>query len=272
MAASSDPRERRTASPAGLQTRYMHSEEPCPLSPSPRPRGPRTPAARASPLDGPRTVEYRSTDLLGNVEPVRTLQVILDKTPPATAISASVPPFPADARFALSATDAGSGVDRTEYRIDGGPWIPYTTPFAVPGGAHVIGYLSVDNLGNTEGERTLTVPAEVVLPVEFNWKPLVAAVFTVVLLAAGAWSSRRAPWKVGRGRRAALKALAVFGLPFVVLEAGTGVVSLLTGLLSIPPVLGPGTAVDLAILAAGLAMAAYRGVRARAPDSGPVGR
>ncbi len=55
--------------------------------------------------------------------------------------------------------------------------------------------------------------------------------------------------------------LGITALAFVVLEAATGIASLLTGLL--PPVLGVGTAVDVGILVAGLAVAVYRGVKAR---------
>ena len=214
-------------------------------------------------IDGTKKIEYRSTDLLGNVETVRTLRVVLDNNPPTTSISPSGPPFPVGTPFALSATDGGSGLSRTEYRIDGGDWILYSAPFTVPDGGHVIGYRSRDNLGNAEAERTLVVPAEVVIPAEFNWKPLLALAFTVILLAAGAWSSTWAPWKGQKGRRPTAKAFAVFYLPFVLMEGGTGVVSLLTGLLSIPPLLGTGTAVDLTILLTGIAAAMYRGMKGR---------
>jgi hypothetical protein len=51
---------------------------------------------------------------------------------------------------------------------------------------------------------------------------------------------------------------AVTALPFVLAEAGTGVLSFFTGWLSIPPLLGLGTAVDLAILLVGLAVDGFR--------------
>lgn len=59
----------------------------------------------------------------------------------------------------------------------------------------------------------------------------------------------------------ALRTFALFALPFVLLEAGTRVVSLLTGLLSIPPVIWVGTVVDPVLLAVGLAVPIYRGYR-----------
>ncbi len=215
--------------------------------------------------DGPRTIEYRGVDRLGNREAVLTLVVVLDETPPSTDIAPGAGPSTPETRFSLTATDAGCGVARTEYRVDGGPWIPYAAPFAIPVGEHVIGYRSVDYLGNREAERTLpvTVGGTTVLPAELNWKPLVAAVFTLILALAGAWASRRAPWSGVRGRRGALKAFAFTALPFILLEAATGVVSHFMGLLSIPPVLGVGTAVDSAILGMGLAVAVYRGLRTR---------
>ena len=59
----------------------------------------------------------------------------------------------------LSATDnaGGSGVDKTEYRIDGGAWTTYSGPFAVGSdGPHTVGYRSTDLVGNVEVEKTVS--------------------------------------------------------------------------------------------------------------------
>ena len=56
-------------------------------------------------------------------------------------------------------------------------------------------------------------------------------------------------------------AFAFTSAPFVLAEAATGIVSLVTGQLSIPPILGPGTAVDSAILVAGIAVSLVRAGR-----------
>jgi len=53
---------------------------------------------------------------------------------------------------------------------------------------------------------------------------------------------------------AVAKAFMITSMPFILAEAATGVASFLTGQLSIPPAVGPGTALDLAILVAGLAV------------------
>jgi hypothetical protein len=63
---------------------------------------------------------------------------------------------------------------------------------------------------------------------------------------------------------AVAKAFAIISMPFVLAEAGTGVVSLLTGQLSIPPLIEAGTVVDLSILIAGMCVVL---LRARKPVS-----
>ena len=211
--------------------------------------------------DGIRYVEYRSEDLLGNRESVRNETLVLDDTPPTTTLSPASGPYSKATTFTLSATDAGCGVNGTEVRIDAGAWTPYAGGFALAAGDHVVRYRSVDCLNNTEAERELAVnvgsppppppPPPPPAP-ETNLKPLVAAVFAAILAIAGAWSARRRPWKKGTGGRAMLLAFAFTAIPFVLAEAGTGIISFFIGFLSIPPILGLGTAVDVGILAGGL--------------------
>jgi len=57
---------------------------------------------------------------------------------------------------------------------------------------------------------------------------------------------------------AVAKAFVFTSMPFVFAETMTGTASLLTGRLSIPPLVGAGTAVDLAILLTGMAAAILR--------------
>jgi hypothetical protein len=67
----------------------------------------------------------------------------------------------------LSATDntGGSGVARTEYRIDGAAaWTPYTAAFAAPAGSHTIEYRSVDVAGNTETAKSVAVKVDGTAP------------------------------------------------------------------------------------------------------------
>ena len=99
-----------------------------------------------------------------------------------------------------------------------------------------------------------------------NRKPLVAALLGALLAIAGGWSARRRPWRDERSRRAILLAFALSSLPFVVGEIATGVWSALTRQLMIPPLLGAGTIVDLAIFAIGMVVALLRSShRTRSP-------
>jgi hypothetical protein len=64
---------------------------------------------------------------------------------------------------------------------------------------------------------------------------------------------------------AVAKAFTITSLPFVLAEAGTGIVSLLTGQLSIPPLIGVGTVVDLSILITGICVVLLRARRPVSP-------
>jgi len=214
--------------------------------------------------DGARYVEYLSADRLGSQESLRNTTLVLDDTPPTTTLSPATGPYTNTTTFSLSATDAGSGVNLTEVRIDGGAWTPYAGGFTLAAGNHNVSYRSSDRLGNQEPERTRAVRVEgPPPPATANLKPIVAAVFAMILVFVGAWSAQRAPWPTGSRRK--LLAFLFVAVPFVVAEGATGVLSHLTGLLTLPPILGLGTAVDAAILVAGIVVSAYRVRLAKPP-------
>jgi len=59
----------------------------------------------------------------------------------------------------LTAADEenGSGVGKTEYRLDGEGWTVYTGPVAVAGdGDHTVAYRSTDKAGNVEADKSVT--------------------------------------------------------------------------------------------------------------------
>jgi len=199
--------------------------------------------------EGEHSIEWYSEDNAGNREDVVHRALRVDDTPPSTSISPANCPCTADTLFTLTGTDSGSGVNVTRYRIDGGEWTVYTNGFTVPEGEHNISFYSVDNLNNTEQEDWLMVkpPPNVAV----NYKPIVALIFTIVLLLVGIRSSMRRPWKGGKNRMEVVKAFLITSLPFVLAEGVTGIISFSTGDLSIPPVIGVGTAVDLSILVLG---------------------
>ena len=213
--------------------------------------------------EGQHLLEWFSEDYAGNVEGIRRSSLVVDDTPPSTSIQPGDSSVSVDALFSLAADDGqGCGVAALEYRIDGGSWNAYLAPLSLAEGWHNITYRSWDHLNNTiETMHPVKVVSAELPPggrVEVNYKPIVALMFAIVLLVAGVWSSKRRPWKGGKDKMAVLKAFTFTSMPFVLAEAMTGVVSFLTGQLSMPPLVGAGTAVDLAILLAGLAVAILR--------------
>ena len=85
-----------------------------------------------------------------------------DTEAPVTTATASAQPgadgwYAAAPTITLAASDAGSGVAKTEYAIDGGAWQEYTAPFVVPVGEHTIRYRSTDNAGVVEAEKSVAI-------------------------------------------------------------------------------------------------------------------
>jgi hypothetical protein len=108
------------------------------------------------------TVEFRSTNRDGVVEAAKqvTFTVVPHAAPTTTA---SVLPDPVNGRVVgpatvvLDATDNGSGIARTEFRVDGGVFQPYTGPITVSGfGAHFVQYRSTNGDGVVEATKQVT--------------------------------------------------------------------------------------------------------------------
>ncbi len=109
------------------------------------------------PDEGTHTIEYSSTDSLGNAETSASSSVIVDDTPPEASIAFSGRTFMSDdgsfyvsgtSAVLLAANDGLSGVNRIEYRMDGGDWKLYETLTVNDDGNHTIEYRAFDNLGN----------------------------------------------------------------------------------------------------------------------------
>jgi PKD repeat protein/glucose/arabinose dehydrogenase/type 1 glutamine amidotransferase len=95
--------------------------------------------------------EFTAADLAAGEEPT-------DTTPPVTTADAAPQPD-GSVLVTLTATDeeGGSGVARTEYRLDGGSFADYTEPFSVTApGEHTVEYRSVDAAGNEEAVRSVS--------------------------------------------------------------------------------------------------------------------
>ncbi|MEU6415462.1 ThuA domain-containing protein [Microbispora sp. NPDC046933] len=97
---------------------------------------------------------------------------VVDETAPVTTATTD-PAQPASGWFTgpvavkLTAADEpkGSGVDRTEYSLDGGPWTPYAQAVHVTGeGRHELRYRSADKAGNVEETKAATVRIDTKAP------------------------------------------------------------------------------------------------------------
>ena len=124
---------------------------------------------------GDHTVRFRSTDVAGNVEEEQSLAVTVDADGPPADTTAPVTTVRTDPgspdgsagwfttapKVTLSATDAGSGVARTEYRIGNGAWTAYTAPFTVTAqGRQVLEVRSVDEAGNVETAQSKDIAVD----------------------------------------------------------------------------------------------------------------
>ena len=166
---------------------------------------------------------------------------------------------------AVVAADLGFAKKGRNYALDLDVPIAFIEKRRIGSDAHAE---ALTLIGEVQERDVIIVDDEVLFPgIEpppegaVNYKPLVAALFAIVLAVIGLWSSRRRPWKGGKDRMDALMAFAFASLPFVLAEAVTGIASYLTGQLSIPPVLGIGTAIDSGILVTGLVIALARMLR-----------
>jgi hypothetical protein len=117
---------------------------------------------------GGHTLEYRSTDVAGNVEEPRSLAFKIDASPPTTSAlvngAAPVADYHGGARVTFTRSDGdGSGAVLTEYRVSGGDWAPYTGAIDLTArGDYRIDYRSRDLVGNVENYRTLRLSVETI--------------------------------------------------------------------------------------------------------------
>ncbi|MEV0598604.1 family 16 glycoside hydrolase [Streptomyces sp. NPDC050315] len=117
---------------------------------------------------GSHKVRYRAADKAGNAAAEKSVDFTVvapppeDTTPPDTAAKVegdknSDGAYIGKATVTLTATDEGSGVAKTEYSLDGGPYIAYETPVIVDRvGYHSLAHRATDKAGNTSPARTVS--------------------------------------------------------------------------------------------------------------------
>jgi subtilase family serine protease len=205
------------------------------------------------PNNGRRFIEWFSVDLLGNVEHPHNCSYLVDNASPLTESAVDYEENETLVRMTLTASDAGSGLNLTRYRVDLGDWTEYSESFVISEqGWHTVYFHSVDLLGNIEEERnrTFLIEEPAARHTKTNYKPLVASIFTIILALLGFLVSYRRPLSQLGGNK--LYTWLVIALPFMVAEIVTGVSSMYVGLLEIPPILGIGMVLDVSVLLLGL--------------------
>ncbi|MHA1287940.1 MAG: OmpL47-type beta-barrel domain-containing protein, partial [Candidatus Thorarchaeota archaeon] len=116
--------------------------------------------------DGNYRLDYNSVDVAGNIETMHSIWVALDKTVPSTTDDGNSAWQSSDQIVTLTPTDPVSGVDYTQYIVSStsGSGTPSTTGTSVSVTCPVNGtcikyvrYRSIDNAGNTETTKEVTI-------------------------------------------------------------------------------------------------------------------
>ncbi|MFH1282201.1 MAG: S8 family serine peptidase [bacterium] len=128
-------------------------------------------------IDGEYDILFYSVDNVGNTEDTRTISVKLDNTPPDFEIKVNGPQYLEEGIVWIStATEImiipndnnGSGVNKTEYRVDNEEYtelVEEAAYFTIPaGGSRVIYARCEDNLGNIR-EETYSVFVDTIAPI-----------------------------------------------------------------------------------------------------------
>src|SRR5262249_14137938 len=113
--------------------------------------------------DGNLRLHVVATDHAGNTTTSAAVSDTIDNTKPVTTDDAPAGWQSTAVTVHLTATDAGSGVNVTEYSVDGGSYVvgnSVTIPAPADGsndGAHTIAYFSAGDVGNVEQVKGATV-------------------------------------------------------------------------------------------------------------------
>ena len=111
---------------------------------------------------------------VGEYESQQTLTVNIDAGAPSTQLSTSGTAgnngwYRSAVQVSLAPTDTLSGIANTYYSVDGGAAQTYVGAFTVSGNArHSVSFWSVDNVGNTEAQRSAAINIDSASPTTHN--------------------------------------------------------------------------------------------------------
>ncbi|MCF6334116.1 MAG: Ig-like domain repeat protein, partial [Spirochaetales bacterium] len=95
---------------------------------------------------GEYTFTYWSTDNAGNIEEINTYNLVIDRKKPTVKLKREI--NQGLGIITLEGRDRLSGVKSIHYSFNGGSWMEYTGPLALPGGRHTLEYYAMDRAGN----------------------------------------------------------------------------------------------------------------------------
>ena len=132
--------------------------------------------------DGSHPVQFRSTDVAGNVEDAHSLTIKVDQNNPTTDASFSPPAvngWYSAPTITLTAADGdGSGVAHIDWTLDGGPVNTYSAPIEITeDGTHTLTYTSTDNAGRNDVIHTVTFKNDETRPLITIKKPAAGGVY-----------------------------------------------------------------------------------------------
>lgn len=117
---------------------------------------------------GSHKVRFKATDKAGNAAAEKSVDFTVveppaeDTTPPEMTAGVSGEKnsdgaYITSAKVTVVAADTGSGLDKVEYSLDGGPYLAYTTPVIVDRvGHHTVLYRATDKAGNTAAAQSVS--------------------------------------------------------------------------------------------------------------------
>jgi len=125
---------------------------------------------------GSHLIEFNSTDVAGNLESTSsTSPTIASSSPPSTqapsttvVLSGTMGPdswYISTVTVTLSATSPSALAVTIAYRLDGGAWQTYASPFVVGEGRHTLDYNATDSASNGEATHSSSFRVDTTLPV-----------------------------------------------------------------------------------------------------------
>ncbi len=122
--------------------------------------------------EGKKSIKFYSIDRAGNSEKVQDLNLSFDFSPPITNDNIPSEFINYGFNVVLTATDSGTGVKNTFYKLNDANWVDGNSFSVSREGIHLIKYYSVDNEDNTESIKSKELKLDFNAPITTALIPL----------------------------------------------------------------------------------------------------